>query len=1174
MRWLVSATLAALMLYGPSSAMQRTPSATVGDIPALIDAGRYEDAEAKAALAVERAPAPEADRARELLLTARLRNGRGAEAPTRDLARSLVDAALSSAAPPDDLALRLQRLGEVLHESADYKGAITAFREAIAIRERDTPGESPALAESLEGLVHVLTDELPRDPKTLDEALALAQRAMSIREASGDGVGIARALQMRGEVWQSKTDFARARPDFERSLELYELNRASHPETAVALLRLGEEYWFEGAFAPADQHVSRACALNESTLRPGHPEIANCLRLLALGREELSELNEAKALRERALAIAEAAFGPDHPRVAIQLNDLANNYQQRGEFATARTLYARARRTYAVRLGPVNNGGTAASFNQALMDIRLGDYDEGRSALRQVVATWTRALGSGHPNVARATSVLAESLLEEGRDSEALPYFMQALRIRERALGPDHRDVAITLSNLALTLDRLGQPREALERSTRAVGIWERSSAKNSLPGALTVHGQLLARAGDVRGAEQAYARALNIRTAQLGPAHPNVASDEVALAGIEARLERTDEALARGLRGQRIAREHALLTLASLSERQALEYVRSWPKGLDMAASFAKTPADREAVLDEVIRGRALTLDEMSLRRRAAGDGASDETRALWDQLRATRQRLANLTVKGTSRDPRGYTVLVDDARRAKEEAERALAEQSSTFRTNTRRAAAGVTDVRAALPPSAALVSFYRYDRTVVTPSSVTTRPASTRTVPSYMGFVLRAGAAEPVAVPLGSAAAVDAAIGTWRQELLGAIAASGALPAAETALRASGTALRRRIWDPLAAHLDGATRVFVVPDSALNLVPVAALPAPGGGYLLERGPVIHYLSAERDLVAPDAPRAGPDGFLAVGGPTFSSGELFAALRSGSASSKPGDSARRTPPPAAPAPALPVFTLATRAADVGTVCASFQSMRFEPLPAARSEAEEVASLWTSGRTGAAADAARTLVGSVASESAFKQLAPGRRVLHLATHGFFLGDECDTPPAPGTRAVGGLVTSPAPSAPRGQIRRRQTSLENPLLLSGLAMAGANRRAAAGPDEDDGILTAEEVAGLDLTGVDWAVLSACETGLGLVRVGEGVLGLRRAFQTAGARTVIMSLWSVEDRATRQWMRALYQGRFGGGLDTADSVREAALTVLKARRAAGQSGHPFFWAGFAAAGDWR
>jgi CHAT domain-containing protein len=162
---------------------------------------------------------------------------------------------------------------------------------------------------------------------------------------------------------------------------------------------------------------------------------------------------------------------------------------------------------------------------------------------------------------------------------------------------------------------------------------------------------------------------------------------------------------------------------------------------------------------------------------------------------------------------------------------------------------------------------------------------------------------------------------------------------------------------------------------------------------------------------------------------------------------------------------------------------------------------------------------------------------------------------------------VGGLTTA-------ARARADVTSRENPLLLSGLALAGANQRAAARPDEDDGILTAEEVASLNLSGVEWAVLSACDTGLGTITSGEGVFGLRRAFQIAGAHTVIMSLWSVDDQATRRWMRALYEGRFQRSLDTAHAVREAGLAVLRERRAKGLSTLPFYWAAFVAAGDWR
>jgi CHAT domain-containing protein len=243
---------------------------------------------------------------------------------------------------------------------------------------------------------------------------------------------------------------------------------------------------------------------------------------------------------------------------------------------------------------------------------------------------------------------------------------------------------------------------------------------------------------------------------------------------------------------------------------------------------------------------------------------------------------------------------------------------------------------------------------------------------------------------------------------------------------------------------------------------------------------------------------------------------------------------------------------------------CASLQRMTFKTLEGAQREVEEVAKLWNADRRDV-----RVLVGRDASERTFKQEAAQFRVLHLATHGFFLGDGCDRGEkgTRGVRAVGGLTTS-------AMTRANELSRENPLLLSGLALAGANRRAAASADEDDGILTAEEVASMNLANVEWAVLSACGTGLGEIKSGEGVFGLRRAFQIAGARTAIMSLWSVDDQATRVWMRALYEGRFQKGLDTASAVKTASLSVLRERRAKGLSTAPFYWAAFVAAGDWR
>lgn len=149
----------------------------------------------------------------------------------------------------------------------------------------------------------------------------------------------------------------------------------------------------------------------------------------------------------------------------------------------------------------------------------------------------------------------------------------------------------------------------------------------------------------------------------------------------------------------------------------------------------------------------------------------------------------------------------------------------------------------------------------------------------------------------------------------------------------------------------------------------------------------------------------------------------------------------------------------------------------------------------------------------------------------------------------------------------------------NPGLLCGLVCAGANEPT---PD-DDGVLTALEIADLDLGGVELAVLSACETGLGAVAGGDGVLGLQRAFQLAGARATVTSLWQVPDQATGALMARFYENRLGKGMPALKALREAQLWVLNEGVKAGalteepKNGRrtpPLFWAAFVLAGDWR
>ena len=196
-------------------------------------------------------------------------------------------------------------------------------------------------------------------------------------------------------------------------------------------------------------------------------------------------------------------------------------------------------------------------------------------------------------------------------------------------------------------------------------------------------------------------------------------------------------------------------------------------------------------------------------------------------------------------------------------------------------------------------------------------------------------------------------------------------------------------------------------------------------------------------------------------------------------------------------------------------------------------------------------------LTGAGADEATLKREVAGKRVVHLATHGFFLDESCDR-----SAPVANPWSSVLPDEISG----------NPLLLSGLALAGANQ-ARDSTGAEDGILTAEEVASLNLDGVELVVLSACETGRGGAVTGQGVLGLRRALEIAGARTVVMSLWQVPDREARRWMTTMY-AEWLDGAPVAEAARRASLAALERLRERGQSAHPYLWTGFVTAGDWR
>ena len=190
---------------------------------------------------------------------------------------------------------------------------------------------------------------------------------------------------------------------------------------------------------------------------------------------------------------------------------------------------------------------------------------------------------------------------------------------------------------------------------------------------------------------------------------------------------------------------------------------------------------------------------------------------------------------------------------------------------------------------------------------------------------------------------------------------------------------------------------------------------------------------------------------------------------------------------------------------------------------------------------------------------------SPGPEILHLATHGFFLSDRSES--APGTR---GWQEAQLPSITGDAAERiqRKINVENPLLRSGILLAGAKRSLLSNDTGiNDGIVTAEKILGLNLHGTQMVVLSACDTGLGEIKTGEGVFGLRRAFTQAGAKSLVMSLWKVPDRETKELMVRFYRNIKAERMNRCQALRQAALDQMDIVRKRHGSPDPRYWGAF-------
>lgn len=1012
---------------------------------------------------------------------------------------------------PLAVAARLYSESQDLYRQGAYEKAQTSGERALELREQALGPDHPDVAAAL-----TLLGRIAEGKTDFAHAFDLYQRALAIDEKAFGKASLAVADVLDGQTrsFTAIAKFSEAEEAGKRALHIREEKAGANDYlVAVSLETLANLYVEKSDYATAAGMAARALEITSHLYGPDDLRTADAEKALGRAAQGQADYTRAEELLTHASKIKLASAGENSLMYAESLADLGSLYLFKRDNVRAEQFSSQAQALEEKLLGPDHLKVALMLHNRALVAYRRRDYDVSEKLYQRSLAIKEKALGPVHPWLGITLNNLG-LLYWRAKDnySKAAEYFRRSEVIFEKFDGPESFPVAQTLSNLGVMAKYTGDYKGAEEYYKRALALQEKLFGPNNLQLEPTIEslGILYSDQADYAKAEPLLLRSLQITRDSRGPEHPEVARilrNLIKLyegSGNPARARECWE------EASAIDEKDLPLNLAIGSERQKLAYFNPYMDTLEMVISFqlgldSRSNDSRALAATMLLQRKGRVLDAIADNMESLRNRSNSEDRALLDQLKDVTSKLANLVLNGP-----GKTALADHLQQIKALTERrdALENEIGKRSAGYYQSSAPVTlnAVRAALPSDAALVEYAVYEP--YDPK----KPLESDTdfgEPRYAAYVITAS--EVRSIDLGDAKTIDAAIATMRRALRD--------PESRNVKQAA-RAVDEKIMRPVRALAGTSQHLLIASDGQLDLIPFEALVDENGRYLVERY-LFTYLSTGRDLLRMQTPRPSKAGVMVVADPDFGA---------------PGS-------PKASGPTTNNIQPVTRSISRG----SGSDVYFAPLDGTRLEAQAIQSLFPK---------AHVLTGAQATKSALLKLeAPS--ILHIATHGFFLEDRQADSEKPGSNSSGDTRGGSADS--------NDEDPNNPLLRAGLALTGANVKQRGG---DSGILTALEAANLNLWGTKLVTLSACDTGIGEVRVGEGVYGLRRAFVLSGAESLVMSLWPVSDYVTRQMITTYYTG-LKNGRGRGEALRQAELSMLKHK---GRE-HPFYWASFIESGEW-
>jgi tetratricopeptide (TPR) repeat protein len=1119
------------------------------------------------------------------------------EASVREALHKIDDPALIAAAIPkaeNILQIRASHQGDSWWQTIDARENLADLRRLSAMPE--TQRASLAAAERTTEEIQVKgRDEGDKNDQAIDTLKATAHTEGGI--LGEEHRWYATSLYRLGRAYCAQFKYDESESYYHRALDIHRRTLGEEePVYALDLIALAELYNSTNRYKEAEPLYLQALAIEKKTLGEETSDYAMALDSLASLYVATGRNDQAETLYLQALDLEKKTVGEQHPIYATTLCNLGDLYRLMGRFAQAEPLYLQSLDIRKKSLGEQNPDYARSLDRLAALYDSMGRYKKAEPLYKQAIEIRRQALGEQHPDYARSLNNLALLYKEMGRYPESEALYQQALEIRKKTLGDQHRTYASSLDDLGQLYQAMGKYEKAEPLYVQALAIRKKTLGEQHPAYASNLDNLALLyeEMGRYSDAETLCRQALEIRRTTLGEQHPQYAVNLKDLAGIFALTNRTHEASVLLLQSAQLQWQHLTENFPTMSDRQKRQFLArsQFVQSLELSSLiFQGKGADPKDGLRGVLLSKQL-LFEVARQESAAlmvtVVSAPPDWQSLWRERELLRHEYAALALLGLSEAGRSQQSAAPAAAQSNPERLHSLARQIDTLEQQLRQKNSAYSaqaplqqvkleDVSASLREGEALLEFVRYP----TYDFATRKWGDER----YGVFVLDGGIGKVAAVDLGSASQVEEAIAAFRKQIIESIADFGSVAPSRASVRRSeaevaeaSSAVRALIWQPVESYLSGVKRVYLAPDGMLSLIPFEALTRKGGTgewrYLAEDCELI-YLGTGRDLARlrmnAESNQKLPNTAVLVSNPDFDADqEKLAAIVAG------------VRPPTATIVNVRTSVDVSGQTTSSTLGRTASGSARVALPAAWDQGP-VADL-DKRLTEPVSDQLKSLgwsVTTLSGEAAVEEAVLGiqePRIFQFATHGFVL-DRAD------------------PSA---------QTWDNPLLRSGLVMAGVNTwpahhaahyraeneilteekaRSRGLSDEQlrtsrvevaDGILTAYEVTGMNLRNTELVNLTACETGLGEVTP-DGVVGLRRAFSLAGARSLTMSMWEVPAEETAAQIYDFYENWLGGNQQARttsryEAFRAAQLAALGRAKENHGAAHPFYWAGVVFVGD--